>query len=101
MATSSPLAAASTLDDGTQDQGTAASSAITTTEANELVFAVNANSGGVDAIASPFVALEYYTGDDSAYAIVPEPGTYSAVWTVINNSVTAFCTSVAAFYAAR
>lgn len=102
MATSSPLAATSTLDDGAPDQGTTAASAITTTDANELVFVVNANNGGVAAVAAPFTALEIFTGDDSAYALLPEPGTYSAVWDVVSgNMLSAFCTSVAAFYAAR
>jgi hypothetical protein len=103
MATSSPLAAASTLDTGVPEQGTTTSQTITTTVPDELVFVLNANDAGVTAIASgnPFTALPVFAGDDSAYAILTEPGTYSAVWTLPDDStLTTFCTSVAAFYAA-
>jgi hypothetical protein len=102
IAISAPLATTTALDGQQPVGGIAASAPITTTEPDELVFVLNANDGGISAIAdgNPFVALPPYTGDDSAYAILPEPGTYAAEWTIYDNSITSYCTTAAAFYAA-
>jgi hypothetical protein len=102
VATTSPLAAQSTLGDGVPEQGTAPASPITTTTPNEVVFVLTENDGGVTTIVpgNPFIELAPFTGDDTAYAILPDPGTYSAVWDVYMSSIHNYCTSVAAFYAA-
>jgi hypothetical protein len=104
IATSSPLAAVSTQsnDAVASSGGVVTTAPITTTEPDELVFVLNANNGGVGAIANgnPFVALPIFAGDDTAYTIASEPGAYAAVWTNPMSSVTSYCASVAAFYAA-
>ncbi len=86
------------LDDGMQVT-TVMGPAITPSRLPAAIVTIAVVSGNISGLAPPtqFIGLPPQHGDDSAYALVATPGTYSAVWNATGTGP--YCSAIAAFSA--
>jgi len=95
----SPLDTVAHTDSGNASTAVAGAS-VTTASADELVVSIVSLDDSVTGIESgnPFIALPPQGGDDAAYVVAAQPGSYAPVWVLANAAI--YCSSTVAFRAA-